>query len=151
MKYEDSIDREIWMFVNEKKERRKEVLQLVLPEELYLIYTKYEETIKVHISYLLADRINEIIQSNLFFLIENNQPDLRAIEDLFKSVIHHLRSKTGHAKLSEITVIYINMKGPLLLPVESRDHCSRYYPLPTAMVDVCNLLHMDPTRVSHPA
>jgi hypothetical protein len=107
--YEDHIFREVWDFVILNKKSRKNVLELVLPAKFYSLYQEQLANIKIYISQLLSEKINQIIQNNFFFLIENNYSNIKVVEELYDTVIKQLQSRSNHAKLNKITEHYFQL------------------------------------------
>jgi hypothetical protein len=105
---EDEIEREIWDYTIERMTKRKDILRLTLPKAMYEVYTEHLPAIKEYISQMLADKINEVIQKNLFFLIENNFGDIRVIDELFGSVGSKLSSRSNSGKIVKIFVGFID-------------------------------------------
>jgi hypothetical protein len=101
---ESALTQEVWQNVHSLRETRFDILKLLLPDDLYSVYQSEQELIKSHIFQLLADEINDIIQQNFFFLIENNFGNKPVIDDLFDQVSTQL-VKTGKIdRLNELTV-----------------------------------------------
>lgn len=101
---EDEIEREIWDYTVERMTKRRDILRLTLPKAMYDIYTEQLSAIKEYISQMLADKINEVIQKNLFFLIENHFGEVKVIEELFATVGSKLSSRGDSAKIAKIFV-----------------------------------------------
>ena len=115
--YEDNIFRAMWDFVIKNKKNRKNLLELILPPSHYTVYQEQLTNIKVYISLLLSDVINQIIQNNFFFLIENNYSNVKVVEEIYDSVIRQLHSTSNHSKLNKITEHYFQ-----LLKVDTNGH-----------------------------
>lgn len=101
---ESSVTREVWQHIHALRQTRRDILHLLLPEDLYAVYSNDRETIEQHIFHLLADEINSIIQDNFFFLVENNFSNKAVVGDLFDQVCSQLAKRGSGEKLNEITV-----------------------------------------------
>ena len=86
------------------KRKRKDILRFVLPQELYEVYTRLGREIRSYTSELLAQKINLLIEENFFFLVDNHQGDIAAVEALFASVTQQLSAKSNEQKLAKLTV-----------------------------------------------
>lgn len=98
------LDQRAWTALHSMRNHRKDILKLILPASLYESFEKEQESVRKYVFYQLSHKINEIIQDNFFFLIENNIGNMAVIEDLFDQVAKQL---TKYKLLDEIDTITV--------------------------------------------
>lgn len=101
---EASISRVAWSTIHDIKAQRKNILELILPAHLYARFVEEQENVRNYVFYQLSNRINDIIQDNLFFLIENNIGKVAVIEDLFDQVANQLIKYHLVDRVDDLTV-----------------------------------------------
>lgn len=100
-----TLDQRAWSALHSLRNHRKDILKLILPAPLYETFTREQESVRKYVFYQISHKINEIIQDNFFFLIENNIGNLVVIEDLFDQVAKQL---TKYKLLEEIDTLTVN-------------------------------------------
>ena len=102
MTTEDDIFPELWNFIQTTKNKRINILEEILPERLKPILNTRNREIKAQISKILSDKMNQIVQNNIWFLIQNNIGNFNVMEDLFCSVVDKLKPKKDVQQLQKI-------------------------------------------------
>lgn len=100
---EDHIFLELWDFIHEKLNKRIEILEIILPENLKKIFENRREELKLFMSESLTGKINQIVQNNIWSLVKNNTGNFQIVEELFDSLIQSLDSIHDEHKLQKLT------------------------------------------------
>lgn len=108
MTKEDHIFEELWEFIHRKNNSRIESLELMLPDRLKETYIARKPEIKVFISDILTGKINQIVQNNIWFIVNHNIGNFQVIEELFDSLIQSLKSIQDSQKLTKLTKSFLD-------------------------------------------
>lgn len=101
---ESLINLDAWTAIHTMRKQRPHILKLILPTEIYQTYENEQELIKSYVFGQLSNRVNDIIQDNFFFLVENNMGNLTVVEDLFDQVATYLTKHQLLDKIDSLTV-----------------------------------------------
>lgn len=106
---ETSFSSELWNFVHTSKNKRNNLIQVVMPPNLQHIVDQKRELINSHIAQTLKNKINQIVQDNLLFFVMNSCGESKVISELFTTISERIGiSEEGPEKLSKLFRLFLD-------------------------------------------
>lgn len=85
--YEENINQVTWESAVGHLIGSWDLLDQILPERLATVLKNHQESIKSYIPTLIVGKINQMVQSNLFFMIESSFLNFSFVRDLYRTLL----------------------------------------------------------------
>ena len=115
--YEENITQTVWESTAVHLKETWDVLSKVLPDLLLGIFTEHKTSIRFSIPTLIKGRINQIVQSNLFLMVDSSYLNFSFVSGLYRSLLpdQPTAGLRSHQSLQKTTVSFFTLKPGCIL------------------------------------